>query len=152
MITLKCKCGTKFRVKPGLAGKVVATPCCQSRISVPVGSDARQPPKPDRVRMKCSCGQVIAFARPNKPIVIQCSACQKRLRYGTPSPRQVAAAIPARDNHPMGSSIGLPPANTPQFGRSKKASKPLPSSLGSGCVGELTGSIRPSITGFRRSF
>ena len=125
MNLLPCKCGTKFRIKPELAGKVVMTPCCNSRIRVPANSSAEQPSKPKRVRVKCSCGQVMALNRPKGPVEIKCPSCQKKMRLGAPAVQPVVVAElvsePVSDDfwdQPVSGSMPLH-YNSNQLGRSR---------------------------------
>ena len=130
MKTLQCTCGTKFRVKPEFAGKLIATPCCKARMRVPDNANAGQQIDPDRVRVKCSCGQVIGLNRPENPIVIQCPACQKRFRFGASGAIQASAVSPATapnqdpfgfpDESLIGPPIGLPPKSMHQTRKPKK--------------------------------
>ena len=90
---IHCKCGTKFRVKPEAAGKVVTTPCCKSRIRVPTNPIATNQPKAGRVRVQCSCGQAIALNRPKTAVQIQCPTCQKKLRLGAPAAKKMIRPV-----------------------------------------------------------
>ena len=123
MKLLPCKCGTKFRVKPEFAGKVITTPCCKIRIRVPGNADSTQQANPNRVRVQCSCGQAIAMNRPKAAVEIQCPTCKRKLRFGTPAAQQVVAPLPVPDDiwsQPPDSSNTF--RNAPKKGKKSRTS------------------------------
>lgn len=108
---IHCKCGTKFRVKPEAAGKVVTTPCCNTRVRVPANSNAEHQPQADRVRVQCACGQAIALKRPKTAVQITCPTCQKKLRFGPPAAKPVSppTSDPFDDAFSQDDPFGQPP-------------------------------------------
>ncbi len=112
MKTLRCNCGKTFSVKPESAGKIVTTPCCNTRVRVPADSSVKNQVEPDRIQVQCSCGQAMALARPKGPVEVQCPACQKRMRIGGTKPAQVRQPASRPDDDVFGS---LPSAGSPAW-------------------------------------
>ncbi|GAA5510861.1 hypothetical protein Rcae01_06371 [Novipirellula caenicola] len=110
MTTLRCTCGQTFKAKPELAGQIITTPCCNTRVRVPARQNAPAATPTDRINVKCSCGQMLAVARPKGPVEVTCPSCKKRLRLGGTATTPRTQPPPENDN-----VFGdLPPAGTPQ--------------------------------------
>ncbi|EMI19595.1 putative membrane protein [Rhodopirellula maiorica SM1] len=76
-----------------MAGKVVTTPCCQTKVRVPAPKSTSPAPAPapapaatsNRIEVKCPCGQLLAMARPTSAVEVACPKCKQRLRVGGPA-------------------------------------------------------------------
>ena len=124
MKKFQCKCGVKLGVEPEMAGKVIVTPCCKSRVRIPSADNRRS--NSERVSVQCSCGQKISLPRPSGPIKIACPTCKKQMQLGIPQVKpQSPLPFAEQDfsSDPFSDPFAAPPTQSSQpYYRAKKNS------------------------------
>lgn len=80
MTTLRCVCGSRFRVSSDHAGAVITTPCCQRQVRIP--SEPPVAEQRDVIFVRCRCLQSIRIKKPTGPVQLQCPNCLRTLRVG----------------------------------------------------------------------